>query len=162
MDRQTRRKELFSLLKHTEQNFNDRTNFFLIAEAVFLVAFAIVLDKQPVIFQFIFEVSGLLIGLIWLHLGKHSYKNLGLLQHEVKRRNIFPEYQAWRERCNCGVRFWDKYFANEIIGIWFPRIIVAIWIAALIISWISFFQFEQVCPANKSPQLNFLKIKMGS
>ena len=137
MNPQKRQELLFNLYVQKEGVVTSITNFCLVAEAMFLVALAGAINIQPAGFQFLFEFAGLTLSLIWLNLGKRSYRNLGLLQDTITDSGIFPEWTKWVDACKDehGIGFLLHRPAHAMICAWLPRIFIVVWILAIALSW---------------------------
>ena len=121
-----REKMLWEEFIATRDTLTSRTNFFLIAEAMLLVAYATVVDKNgPDRLAILFIGAGLLLTGMWLMLAGRTHRSLRLLDHIIKKKDIFPEYYEWRELCKISNS--TNISANTVIARWVPGVILFLW-----------------------------------
>ena len=117
---ETEKARLWELLLHSEKDFSGRTNFFLVAESVLLLAYGIVIT-QPVHSGIVFIIGGLALSLTWLVLQIKTVSDLGKLYARIKDADVSKNYLAWRAECKGFV------VSHEIIAIVIPTLCLIGW-----------------------------------
>jgi len=116
--------KLWDLLIHQERGLSERTNFFLIGEAVLLLAYGIVVSlavtKAPA-----FAVAGLAVSLLWLMLQYKTFSDLSKFSSRLKTIEISKHYTAWREECK------DFMVSHEVMAVVIPALCLVGWFVAL-------------------------------
>src|SRR3989344_7538328 len=102
--------KLWDLLIHQERGLTSRTNFFLIAEAVFLLTYGIVVSLAGAR-AFVFAIAGLAVSLLWLMLQYKTFSDLSKLSARLKGIEISKHYIAWREECR------DFMISHEVMAV---------------------------------------------
>ena len=113
-------KVLWDLLLHLEEIITNRTNFFLVAESIFILAYPDLQSPQRAM-HFLFISGGILLSLIWLLLQSKTYGNMGDLTEQIKGK--FPEYDIWANK-----RKGKMIKSNQIITYWLPIFFILFWI----------------------------------
>ena len=120
----TEHAKLWDLLIHQEKGLSSRTNFFLVAEAVLLLTYGIVVSlaagKAPA-----FAVAGLAASLLWLMLQYKTFSDLSKLSSRLKSIQISEHYIAWREECK------DFMVSHEVMAVVIPALCLVGWFVAL-------------------------------
>ena len=114
----------------TRDTLTSRTNFFLIAEAMMLAAYARIITvggSDNLCYAFI--VTSLLLTGMWLILAGRTYRSLNILNCIIKDKGIFPEYYKWRDLCHASNA--TNISANTVIARLIPGLIFLLWIVLL-------------------------------
>lgn len=117
-------RQLWELLLHEERGFESRGNVFLAAEAVFVLAYGIVVAFSPLHAAF-FAVVGLGVSLVWLILQWKNLGDLAKLSARFKRIATAKHYLAWRDETR---RF---ILRHEVIAVVIPALSLVAWFVAL-------------------------------
>ena len=116
--------KLWDILIHQEKGLMGRTNFFLIAEAVFLLTYGIVVSFAPAR-SYVFAVAGLTVSLAWLILQYKTLNDLSKLSHRLKGVEISKHYIAWRDKC-------EKFLvSHEVMAVVIPALCLVGWFVVL-------------------------------
>ena len=110
-------------LLHEDNLFSSRISFFLIAESMLLIAFAINAYADPELTK-ILGAAGILFASLWCYV---SICQIFFLINPIKQqlRNKLPEYRELRD-------IWLIADPNIWLGILFPLVLVVIWIFFII------------------------------
>ena len=110
-------------LLHEDGLFSGRINFFLIAESMLFIAFAINSYENPHLTT-VLSMAGLLFVAIWLYV---SIIQIFFLINPIKKRlrKELPEYREMKGT-------WLFGDPNIWLGIVFPAVLVLIWILLMI------------------------------
>ncbi len=119
--------KLWDLLIHQEKGLASRTNFFLVAEAVFLLTYGIVVSFAAQR-AFIFAIAGLAVSLLWLMLQYKTFSDLSKLSQRLKGIQISKHYIAWREECR------DFMVSHEVMAVVIPALCLVGWFLILAFS----------------------------
>ena len=106
-------------LLHEDDLFSSRINFFVVAESMLFIAFAINSYDIPKL-TIILGLTGILFVLVWLYV---SVCQIYFLINRIKAKleETWPEYRVWK-----GI--WLLGEPNIWLGIVFPSILVVVWI----------------------------------
>ena len=106
-------------LLHEDDLFSSRINFFLIAESMLLIAFAINAYENPDL-TWVLGAAGILFASIWCYV---SIIQIYFCINPIKERlrNKLPEYREMKQ-------IWLVGEPNIWLGILFPLVVVGIWI----------------------------------
>ena len=116
-------KALWSFLLHAESVITDRTNFFLVAESMFVTALAVSRNSGDMPLVNLIIIGGLCITSIWLLLGFKIYVRLNGIVWEVKQ--FYPGYGKLLEKYNFPIS------SNKSIAIIIPAIFIVGWLYLL-------------------------------
>ncbi len=111
MDKET---FLWDKLKHENELFSSRSNFFLVAHTL-LVA-SISTDSAEIVIRVIVPILGVLISVLWLNIGIRNIK----IQDEIKSKLIEPVNIAERKPTWLGTHI--------LIGIFMPLLFLFFWL----------------------------------
>jgi hypothetical protein len=114
------KERVWVLLLHLEKILNDRTNFFVVAESVFISTY---MTTKSSFLLF----GGISLSFLWLNLQHQTFKNSGLLLEQIKE--FFPEFEKWKNKQA------HPFRSNGIITYGIPGIFLAIWL------WLYFLSF---------------------
>lgn len=114
---------LWELLLHTEHTLAQRTNVFLMAEAVVMLSYSVILALRP-LNSLAFIVCGLALSLAWLGLQYKTLSELSALSLRVKDADISKHYSAWRDECK------QYITSHEIVTLVFPLLALIGWFLA--------------------------------
>ncbi len=111
-------------LLHEDDLFSSRISFFLIAETMILIAFAINAYENPDLTK-ILGIAGILFVVIWLYV---SAVQLMSITRPIKDRlrEQMPEYREVKD-------VWLLGDPNVWLGIVFPIVIIGMWIALIVL-----------------------------
>lgn len=115
---------LWDLLIHQERDLTSRTNFFVIAESLFVLTYGIVVSFAPVR-AYLFAICGIAVSLLWMILQYKALNDLSKLSARLKRVEISKHYHAWREECR------HFFLSNEVMLIVMPVLSLVGWFIAL-------------------------------
>lgn len=104
-----------------------RTNFFLVAESVFLLTYGIVVSFASAHVAF-FAIIGLGLSLVWLLLQYKTLSDLSKLSARLKSVEISKHYLAWREESRKFI------ISHEVIAVVIPALALVGWFVALAFS----------------------------
>ena len=117
---ETEKARLWELLLHSEKDFTSRTNFFLVAESLLLLAYGIVIG-QPARSAIVFVIAGLALSLTWIVLQIKTVSDLGKLYARIKDADVSKHYLAWRAECRGFI------LSHEIIAVVIPTLCLVGW-----------------------------------
>ena len=120
----TEHAQLWDLLIHQEKGLTGRTNFFLVAESMFLVAFSIMFALNPGKAG-IFAIGGLTLSLLWLVLQYKTFSDLSKLSARLREVEISKHYLAWRAECR------NFMISHEVIAVVIPALCLTGWFIVL-------------------------------
>ena len=120
----TEHAKLWDLLIHQEKGLTSRTNFFLIAESVFLLTYGIVISLSGPK-AYIFAIAGLAFSLVWLMLQYKTFSDLSKLSTRLKSVEVSKHYIAWREECR------DFMVSHEVMAVVIPALCLIGWFLVL-------------------------------
>ncbi len=110
-------------LLHEDNLFSSRVNFFVVAQSMLLIAFAINSYENPSL-TMILALAGILFVLVWLYV---SICQIYFLINRIKEKleEKLPEYRVRK-----GI--WLLGEPNIWLGIVFPSILILVWIVLMI------------------------------
>lgn len=110
-------------LLHEDNLFSGRINFFVVAQSMLLIAFAINSYNIPAL-TIVLGLTGILFVLVWLYV---SICQICFLINRIKAKleETWPEY---RERKG----IWLMGEPNIWLGIVFPSVLIVVWIVLMI------------------------------
>ena len=110
-------------LLHEDDLFSSRINFFVVAESMLFIAFAINSYDIPAL-TIILGLTGILFVLIWLYV---SICQVYFLINRIKGKleETWPEYRVRKG-------FWLLGEPNIWLGIVFPSVLIVVWIFLMI------------------------------
>lgn len=111
------REKLWQLLLHLEKIINTRTNYFLIAESIFMAAYVSVNRSFG---ELIFVIGAVILSVIWLFLQHQTFRNIGKLLTQID--GWFPEYDKWKGEREHPIR------SNEVIVYALPGLFFLLWL----------------------------------
>lgn len=111
------RERLWELLLHLETIINSRTNYFLIAESIFMAAYVAVNHSVG---ELIFVIGGVILSTIWFFLQSQTFGNIGKLLLQIN--GWFPEYDKWKGAREHAIR------SNEVIAYALPGLFFLLWL----------------------------------
>ena len=115
-------------LKHANNIFVNRGNFFLIAESAFIAIIATRSFIALIYPAWIYFLTGLLITLIWLIVNiKHIYGTHKLIQNELKKFEDHPWTKTQKKR----QKKWP-WSNHLLLGIILPSIFLLFWLFTLL------------------------------
>ena len=123
---------LWELGLHEDKAFNDRLNFFLVFESVFLGVIASLANNATVntLFIKIIAIIGLLITFIWGYVqAKHKFI---IDDMKAQGRELLPEYSDVAKRRRKS-KF--PFSVTSILTYVIPALISLIWIALIVLFW---------------------------
>ena len=110
-------------LLHEDDLFSNRMNFFLIAESMLLIAFAINAYEVSNL-TWILGAAGILCALVWCYVSAFQIFSL-INPIKEQLRNKSPEYREVKD-------IWLIGDPNIWLGILFPLVLIAVWIVLII------------------------------
>lgn len=113
---------------HEEDVFNDRLNFFLLAEAMLLVFHAEVIGKIGESSLLMIGLLGLVITILWVVINARQISDLE--QAKTKCRSCLAHYKDYDEQAE-KMRGRLRRSALPILGYAVPFLIALIWIALI-------------------------------
>ncbi len=116
---------LWDFLKHSENTFTSRINFFLVAESMLMVSYATVanaVSSEPLI-MVVIAALGILFTGAWICVNVRAFNTMGDVAEKVKA--TIPLYEEIRDR-RIGL------MSNVILGFFLPCITLAAWIVLFI------------------------------
>lgn len=118
-------KAWWDFLLHAEKILTDRTNFFLLAQSIFVSAFVILIGghfdtRLP--FVSVLVWGGMSISFIWLLLGIKIFVRQGGIAKKVK--GFFPDYEAVTKKYDIP---YVAFISNLFISFFIPVIFLIIW-----------------------------------
>ena len=118
---------LWDILIHEERGLYNRTNFFLVCESIFVLAYGIVVSLAGGRAAF-FAIAGLTLSLLWLLLQYKTMNDLSKLSARLKGIEISKHYLAWREECR------KFMLSHEVMAVVIPALALVGWFIALAFS----------------------------
>lgn len=114
---------------HEENVFNDRLNFFLLAEAMLLVFHAEVIGKVGPLGLVLIGALGVVITLFWVIINR---RQIGELEDaKAKLRLCLPDYRSYDAAAD-STRRRMRRSAAPVLGYWVPAVVAAIWVALIV------------------------------
>jgi|GEM_PF-5682381 hypothetical protein len=120
----TEHARLWDLLIHQERGLANRTNFFLVSESMFVLAYGVVLALAPTKAG-IFAIGGLTVSLLWLVLQYKTLSDLSKLSARLHKVELSKHYLAWREECR------NFLISHEVIAVVIPALCLTGWFVML-------------------------------
>ena len=110
-------------LLHEDDLFSSRINFFVVAQSMLLIAFAINSYENPKL-TVVLGLTGILFVLIWLYV---SICQIYFLINRIKGKleEDLPEYRVRKG-------FWLLGEPNIWLGVVFPSVLIVVWIFLMI------------------------------
>ncbi len=121
-------KRIWEHALHEERIYNDRHNFFLVAEAMLFVFYA-TLGSEPQTWALVaIALLGLVITAMWIMIAMRQAEDLEVA---VRRLKIYcSEYVSYKKERESKKKF--RYGALKIMGRWMPIAIGAAWVVLLV------------------------------
>ena len=114
---------------HEENVFNDRLNFFLLAEAMLLVFHAEVIGKVGQTGLLLIGALGVVMTILWVIINK---RQIGELEDaKAKLRICLPDYRSFDAAAEM-TRKRMRRSAAPILGYMVPVVVAAIWVALIV------------------------------
>ena len=120
----TEKAQLWQLLLHNESMRINRTHVFLVAEAMLVVAYSIVLT-QATKSLVIFAVGGLGLSCVWLILQCKAFGDMAKLSARVRDTDVSRHYTEWRAECK------GFMASHEMTAIVIPALALVGWFLVL-------------------------------
>lgn len=120
---------MIELIQHNEKTLTSRSNFFLVAESIFILAHTTLINKEEdfSFIIFILAILGFCISFLWFYWGFCFYGNTKILIEEIKENNDIKNtniYFQWRKKCQSGANFiFSKILPSFFIIFWLTLII---------------------------------------
>ena len=118
---------------HEENVFNDRLNFFLLAEAMLLVFHAEVIGKVGQTGLLLIGALGVVITILWVVINARQIADLE--DAKTKLRGCLADYQSYHEAAD-RTRGKLRRSAAPILGYAVPLVVALIWIALIVDSMV--------------------------
>lgn len=113
---------------HEENVFNDRLNFFLLAEAMLLVFHAEVFDNVGDRGLILIGALGVVITVLWVIINWRQIADLN--QAKTRARACLPDHELWAAQAD-RERKWLRDSAAPILGYAVPLVVALIWLALI-------------------------------
>ena len=113
---------------HEDLLFNERQNFFLLAQSLLAVAYASGLDADEANVARSIAVIALILSGAWMMVAVRQLKLAALVQEEA--REALPEYERVLAKRPPGIR------SRYIVGYFVPFLLLAMWVALLLVAFI--------------------------
>jgi hypothetical protein len=125
-------KKLWEWNIHEDDLLANRANFILVAESMFLTAFAALAINSKTILPVILGISGLLLDIIWVLMTHIQVNNTTLflreaMREEVKNSPFLAKYFEIADR-----RYKIKPNITDFIKIWIPALLLFTWVFLLV------------------------------
>jgi len=118
---------------HEENVFNDRLNFFLLAEAMLLVFHAEVIGKIGEAGLLMIGLLGVVITILWVIINARQIADLE--DAKAKLRTCLPDYATYAQNAQA-TRGKLRGSAAPILGYAVPFVVALIWLALIAERWI--------------------------
>ena len=119
-------KKYYDLLKHSENTYNNRNNYFIVFHSITLAATASIIISSKftslIYFTYLIEGVSLIFTLIWLIVNIKSFKRIGEIKDAVKGK----WYTNLSSKKNIPINF--------LTGILIPIIIIIFWMGIFILT----------------------------
>lgn len=117
----------FEWLKHEDNLFSNRSNFFILSESMLFAAVGFFFSENLSSIGLLIPFTGIFISSVWIFI---SCKHLFTTERYVKEKLKEKEHR-WKEISD---RIKDKYPAvHELIGIYLPIGFIIVWVIFIVI-----------------------------
>lgn len=115
---------LWDLLLHEEKTLSTRSDFFLVAEGLVVLAWGLVVSLASA-HAYLFATAGLALSLVWLLSQYKALSDLSKLSARLKDVEFTKHYFAWRQECR-------RYLlSHEMLLVVIPALCFVGWFIAL-------------------------------
>ena len=127
VDELERRKRLWEWTLHEDVLFNQRQNFFLVAESMLAVAYTTARDAQEPRVACAIGAIGFAAALIWTFVNHEQLDFVSMLQDEAEER--LPDYRSL-----CDSRTRSRTQLAWLFGYAMPLLIMSLWVTLLLVA----------------------------
>ncbi len=113
---------------HEENVFNDRLNFFLLAEAMLLVFYATTMGDVSIPTLEVIAALGILLTAFWILINVRQASDLR--QAVARMKQCLPDYAHYIDASKSRERL--RGSALPVLCYWVPLVVGAIWLALLV------------------------------
>jgi hypothetical protein len=114
---------------HEDLLLSDRGNFFLVAESLFVVAYAELLPSGEDLAAAVLAAAGVLLTAAWLRVNRRQYQIIGHVQGRAE--NILREF---RDTYDTRPPSLQRFGSTATLVTWVPTLLGATWIFLLVIA----------------------------
>lgn len=112
------------LLKHIETGYNNKINYFILAQSMFVVGLCTIYKEDSCILKISIIVLAMCYSIIWKIISCRSFTKLGDLKKQAEKES--KNYKSLKSN-NC------KYLSNNSLsGIVIPVLSIIFWIVVLV------------------------------